>query len=219
MDRSHARNLASALVASFAMISAFPSLCEAQQVTTLEPVPVEALAPVQVAPMPYQPAMESYAPSDRPVRLRRTVTPYEGGPIPEGAQRSTRANVAMIAGGAATLGVGYVAAVVGWFGSISCYGFFECRSASGWLFVPLVGPWLALTDRSPDTTATALYVADGLAQVGGLALMIAGAALRHDVLVTTSLADNRRARTPSASWNIAPVTGNGQHGLAVFGSF
>lgn len=218
-------------VSLFAAATLLPAVAAAQTApaetvpaTTLAPVPVAVLAPVQIAPPQYDPmAMQPYPPPGFRPRTRTMVEPYHGGDIPFGSELTTRGNTAMIAAGAASLGITWLGSVVGWFASIRCGGFFSCSSASGWLWLPAAGPWLALAD--PATTSdpgfTALIVADGIMETASIALMIAGGSLRQQVVVTRTLADNRGARRepPAATWAIAPLTGNGQHGLMATGTF
>lgn len=91
------------------------------------------------------------------------------------------------------------------------------------LYVPVVGPWLALNDR-PDcpienedcdmeTTKKVLLVADGVLQAGGVVTMVAG---------LLSPTEHRVIRRPAMSQkgvHISPTAAGGNAGFTVFGRF
>ena len=89
------------------------------------------------------------------------------------------------------------------------------------LYVPVVGPWLALNDR-PDcpverescdmeTTKKVLLVADGVLQAGGVVTMIAG---------LLSPTEHRVIRRPMASKTVTvSPTAGGNPGISLFGQF
>ena len=90
------------------------------------------------------------------------------------------------------------------------------------LYVPVVGPWLALNDR-PDcpveqescdmeTTKKVLLVADGVLQAGGVVTMIAG------LLSPTEHRVIRRTPVVSKKVNVSPSAG-GNPGITLFGHF
>ena len=92
------------------------------------------------------------------------------------------------------------------------------------LYVPVVGPWLALNDYGNDcpielpqcddeTTTKVLLVADGVFQAAGVVTMVSGL-LRpsyHKRVIRTSSADRVRVRPT--------VVGRGGSGLMVFGTW
>jgi hypothetical protein len=91
------------------------------------------------------------------------------------------------------------------------------------LYVPVVGPWLALSDRGScdvslsrcdhETTAKVLLVADGVFQAAGLIGMLDGVfqPSSHRVLQRTAKVDTKI--------HVTPTVANGDPGLAVFGKF
>lgn len=90
------------------------------------------------------------------------------------------------------------------------------------LYVPVVGPWLALNDR-PDcpveqescdmeTTKKVLLVADGVLQAGGVITMVAG------LLSPTEHRVIRRPNYVSKKVNVSPSAG-GNPGITLFGHF
>jgi len=90
------------------------------------------------------------------------------------------------------------------------------------LFVPVVGPWLALNDRGScditlskcdnETTAKVLLVADGVFQAAGIIGMLDGVLQPSSHRVIARTADTKVHVTPT-------YMGNGGQGLAVFGHF
>ena len=90
------------------------------------------------------------------------------------------------------------------------------------LYVPVVGPWLALNDR-PDcpveqescdmeTTKKVLLVADGVLQAGGVVSMIAG------LLSPTEHRVIRRTPVVTRKVHVSPSAG-GSPGITLFGHF
>jgi glutamate mutase epsilon subunit len=51
------------------------------------------------------------------------------------------------------------------------------------LFVPVVGPFIAIGTLEAEGLGTALLMLDGIGQVGGLAMLIAGVAAKKSVFV------------------------------------
>jgi len=90
------------------------------------------------------------------------------------------------------------------------------------LYVPVVGPWLALNDRGScditlskcdnETTAKVLLVADGVFQAAGIIGMLDGVLQPSSHRVIARTADTKVHVTPT-------YMGNGGQGLAVFGHF
>ncbi|MBS1118977.1 MAG: hypothetical protein H6Q90_1205 [Deltaproteobacteria bacterium] len=93
------------------------------------------------------------------------------------------------------------------------------------LYVPVVGPWLALNDRGScpitrhacdhETTLKVLYVADGVFQGAGVLTMLAGllTPAQHRVDLRTTARDKKLHVTPTA------VGLHSDPGVAVFGRF
>jgi hypothetical protein len=119
----------------------------------------------------------------------------------------------LIGGGLAVLGISYG------FSAMSAALWPEVPG-SDWLYAPLIGPWAALAQSGcssddPDCSAIVyvrgvLYVLDGLAQAGGLALIGEG------VFMTTEAVGEA---PPKASWTIAPMAGSDRAGLTAVGTF
>lgn len=90
------------------------------------------------------------------------------------------------------------------------------------LYVPLVGPWLALNDRGDcdllrqscdhETTAKVLLIADGIFQAAGVIGMLDG-------IFQPSTHRIVRHRSLDTSIHVTPATVHGDPGVAVFGRF
>jgi hypothetical protein len=121
----------------------------------------------------------------------------------------------MLFSGIGTLGVSYGAAAI--VAATSDLG------ADHRLFVPVVGPWLALSDRGPcgvgaprscnaATTDKVLIVADGVFQALG-SLLIVESFLNPETRTET------RVRAADTHISVAPTFGANGYGLAAFGNF
>jgi hypothetical protein len=126
------------------------------------------------------------------------VLPYRPGfPIPQGYHAESRPSSGLVITGGLTFGLAYVTAL-----GIAFSEKFE--NGAGWLAVPLIGPWGAISKRSYKCPATAMDVAaarrcfndaydeattiailagDGVVQTFGVALFIAGLANQTHELV------------------------------------
>jgi hypothetical protein len=97
--------------------------------------------------------------------------PYLGGDIPKGAHIETRPDMAYVATGVSVLGSAYITSLI--YGLSTCSAQMKCRPGSGWLYLPLAGPFIT-SAQSPTTGGQALAAFDGGVQVLGLALTIVG---------------------------------------------
>lgn len=128
----------------------------------------------------YDPQREMEQGLHPPLRYRY----IEGTPLPEGYHIEHRANRGLVGGGVALFAVPYL---VGAFGAISLQG----EGSSGWLGIPLVGPWLALGQResscgeigepSPggfdcfvDSAGSGLLITSGVMQAVGVGMITLG---------------------------------------------
>ncbi len=111
-----------------------------------------------------------------------------------------------------------------WFVSAMVATAVEQDNETEWLYIPLAGPWVTLAARdyagngcrdtvlfecskarSEDTYATVGLVLDGLIQAGGLAVFIAGLAVRRERSVPV--------------FTVAPLPVQSGAGLQALGSF
>jgi len=145
----------------------------------------------------------------------------EGAAIPPGYEPDTRVRKGLLIGGLVTFGVA-------WLGSAAAASYLieeerygdrtfqvgdddgEEYPAAAALYVPVVGPFVAIGTMDPNKRITAALVADGVVQVGGVAMALAGLVFQEKVLV----------RSNAASVTVAPTVGTrGAGGLSVSGSF
>jgi hypothetical protein len=185
----------------------------------MEPQPPDTVPSAPVEPPPIQPTVYydgRVLPPDmrRPPRYRYV----EGTPLPEGYHIETRANRGLVIGGVATFGIPYL---IGTFGTLSVLG----DGNSGWLAIPIAGPWITLANRrtncgeigepSPggfecfaDEAGNGLLIASGVLQAVGTAMIALGLASTREYAV----ADH-------AKLHITPIASpKGDFGLVVGGT-
>jgi hypothetical protein len=143
----------------------------------------------------------------------------EGDPIPPGYGTTTTFHKGLVIAGAVTLGAMWVASIAAYAMLIEEDDRVTFDDGSGnfvtieddaeerWapLVVPVVGPFIAI-GTSEDTSAAPYLVIDGVAQVGGLTMLIVGLVMKKEKLVWVG------------DLEIAPLVGR-QNGVAVGGSF
>jgi hypothetical protein len=96
---------------------------------------------------------------------------YEGGKIPMGSFIEKRPNYVFVATGVSILGAAYAASLVT--AVAMCGPGMDCSRGSGWLYLPVVGPFVTAA-MAPTTGGQALAAFNGGVQVIGASLAIAG---------------------------------------------
>ncbi len=177
--------------------------------TTLPGQPYLVVDPATGRTMP----VITYGPMLRP---RPAVLPYvEGAPVPRGYVLEEYHPRGLIIGGTVTLAVLY-----GLSFAVASTNF---SSENGWFAVPVIGPfgWLAtrktptcnnttdVTCNSDDSGNRALAAFDGMGQVAGAAMLIAGLAITRKHLILVNPQD----------LVVAPYTSSTGSGLRLFGRF
>jgi hypothetical protein len=128
------------------------------------------------------------------------ILPYRDGlPIPPGYRVEHRPANGLVAGGLASLSLAYGAAIV-----VAASDNF--KNGTGWLLLPVVGPWAAIGARSYHCTndplkaqqcihgafnqvqTIAVLSADAVVQATGALLFLAGLGSGQDELIRTQLA-------------------------------
>jgi len=99
------------------------------------------------------------------------AVPYEGGAIPENAYIEKRANLAFIGAGVGIFSASYAGALI--YALSTCSAQESCRQGSGFLYIPIVGPFITMA-TAPTTGGAALAGFDGGVQVLGAALTLVG---------------------------------------------
>ncbi len=159
------------------------------EVTTVSPPPPPPQVTV-VKPPPPKPTNTYVVPS---------LVPYEGGKIPADARLTSQPNMALIGAGLAVLGVSYVPSV--FTAAIACPPQADCTATRGvgWLYLPVVGPFITAA-MATSTGGAALAAFDGVVQVSGAALVIAGLVAQKKFVMW---------QDKSASLTVTPGAGNG----------
>ena len=197
------------------------------------PTPAPVVAP-PVAPMPPPSAARRLPPARAPystydarsaVDTRPPVLPYyDGLPVPPGYKVVTHPATGIIAGGLIGFSAAYGAGIV----VGATQGF---KNASGWLAMPVAGPWLAVAERKYEQCKTSTveqaracvqhavgevqfitFVAvDGVFQLATAFLTLAGALSSRDELIREDL-------VPKVSL-LPPSPGRREWALSVQGRF
>lgn len=188
------------IVSALTGLLCFPAVASAQPgattTTTTTTVQVEGAPTPTTAPALPNPA--TYVPAE-----------------PEYEEVRDSMDAPMFTSGALVFGASYA-------GSVIVAGHDSSRG-NNHLYVPVVGPWLALNDRGScdpaksscdhDTTAKVLLVADGIFQAAGVLGMING------LLSPTSHRIVRHTAKRETNVHLLPTFTNGSPGLAALGKF
>jgi hypothetical protein len=126
--------------------------------------------------------------------------------------QETRPNADLIGGGIALFGLTYGTSII--------VGAQSDRTSDQYLFVPVVGPWMALATRDPcfemcgpgEAVSRVLLVTDGLLQGVGV-LQILGGFIFPETRTVTRLAEVPRGV------HVAPSVGPRMVGLTAYGAF
>ena len=127
--------------------------------------------PVTPAPMPRVVEASSSDAPDADGYVAPHFVPYRGGDIPKNAHIETKANLGLVGAGASIGGGVYFISLV--YALSTCGAQMDCRAGSGWLYVPIVGPFITAA-QSPTSGGAALAAFDGSVQVLGAVLAVAG---------------------------------------------
>lgn len=100
-----------------------------------------------------------------------TIVPYVGGGIPADATIVTKPNTPLIGAGAGLFAASYAGALI--YALSTCSAQESCRQGSGFLYIPIVGPFITMA-TAPTTGGAALAGFDGGVQVLGAALTLVG---------------------------------------------
>lgn len=135
---------------------------------------------------------------------------YEGGKIPFGSSIEKRPNLAFVVTGTTILGTAYAASLIT--AVAMCGPGMECSKGAGWLYLPIVGPFVTAA-MAPTTGGQALAAFNGGVQVLGASLAIAGFVAQKRFVVWQDKTASLKI-TPNAG--VAPATA-GQQAAATGG--
>lgn len=176
--------------------------------TYASPVPSPGYAPGYAAPYDSW-TSPGYAPPQRVIGPHIIADWSEGEPIPPGYHESTRMRKGLVIAGAVLFGTTYLlSALVGAIVT-DC----QCGGTATALLIPGAGPFVEL-GQSNSATGSFSLVLDGLSQVGGLAMFIAGLAVPRTVLVRDDYASSSGFHL-----TVSPIVGPGQRGMGLVGTF
>ena len=137
----------------------------------------------------------------------RIITDWDDSrPVPAGYHPETRVRKGLVIGGAVMFGAMYLLT------ALTAAAVSDASSGSsnvGALYSPGAGPFIFMSQSSSATGTFALAV-DGVVQIGGLAMFIAGLAAPRNVLVRNDLGLNL---------HFTPVIGRDRSGMALAGTF
>jgi hypothetical protein len=134
----------------------------------------------------------------------RVITSWdESQPIPPGYRAEERMRKGLVIGGAVTFGTMYLFTALG---AAICS---DAGSTCGALYVPAIGPFIQMA-QSSSATGAFLLAFDGVVQVGGLAMLIAGIAAPKTVLVRNDVGFELK---------LSPIISRDHQGLGVVGRF
>lgn len=135
-----------------------------------------AQATAQPLPSNDELAVRAPTPEQPPGQLGpQAVRPYrEGVPVPAGFHVESSFHTALLASGAALLVSGYGLAAVAARAELDLGSAEGGPPNHGPLYAPLIGPFIAAAGDGWSGGGRAAFIADGLVQAGGMALMMLG---------------------------------------------
>ena len=164
-----------------------------------------------VAPMQQQ-TQPTYIPQSVAMSGPREIRDYDEDTQrpPAGYHPEKRIRKGLVIGGAVTFGIMYLfSAMAAAIDADTSRGYGERHSTLGALWVPVAGPFVQMA-RTQSSTGNFFLAIDGIAQLGGAAMLIGGFAAPKTVLVRDDLAK---------IW-IAPTRiGKDGYGLGMNGAF
>lgn len=165
----------------------------------------------------YYPPPGGYTYNPPTPQFTTRTEPYNGGPIPEGATLKTERSKGLLIAGGVTFGALYFGSIV--YALAACPPGKEagdCPSNSGWLYVPVIGPFATAADSNASFGGRNLAIFDGVFQLLGAATFIYAMAASKEVLEFREPA--RRAAAPSrktASVRVSPIAPGAQVGASI----
>jgi hypothetical protein len=140
----------------------------------------------------------------QPVPPPRTLPYDEGQAVPPGYHVEERARRGLVIAGTVTFGSAYLISILGASSAVAS----DDNSSDDFapLFIPVAGPFITLGTAEDADGVAPIFILDGIAQVGGLALLIAGLAAQESILV----------RNPEVATGMVPDVSLGQRSTATW---
>jgi hypothetical protein len=142
-------------------------------------------------------------PSTGPTGPRVITSWDESQPIPPGYRTEERMRKGLVIGGAVTFGTMYLLTALG---AAICS---DAGGTCGALYVPAIGPFIQMGQSSTATGGFFLAL-DGVVQLGGVAMLIAGIAAPKTVLVRNDV---------GFELHFAPIISRDHTGMGLVGRF
>lgn len=149
----------------------------------------------------------------------------EGADIPPGYVKDTRVRKGLVIAGAVTFGTTWLLSSLAATAMIdgdeqqTAYDQYQSGGSvrreekgipdAAALYIPLVGPFVAIRTLHAEGGGTAMLLLDGVAQIAGFSMFVAGLAAKRTVLV----------RSPEATLALAPASVGAHAGTSLVGSF
>jgi hypothetical protein len=175
----------------------------------------QAAQPPAAQPPPpgYYPPPPYYGPASGYDARPEELDYDEGDPIPAGYEQDTKIRKGLVIAGAVTFGTTWLFSVAGASILISarenCSGCFYSEGEAAVLYIPVFGPPIAIATLGADTAGATVLIVDGIAQAGGLTMLIVGLAARKNYL----------RRVGDGDWTVTPIAGAAMTGVSLSGSF
>ncbi len=198
-----------------AFLAASTSLLVLAATTTARAQEQVTVVPQEQPPAPWSP---TYVRGTGP-RVIKDWSPDQ--PIPPGYHPSERVRLWAVITGASLTATAYAVAVLGGLvteaNTDGCNGVDAtngCYRSEGELFIPVLGPLIALT-RSGNAPGMYTFDAiDGVVQIGGVVMLALGVAIPKTILVRDDVASAHGVQL-----SLVPVLGHGRSGLGLAGTF
>lgn len=141
----------------------------------------------------------------------KTMDYEEGDPIPPGYHRETSIRKGLVIGGAVTFGTLYLVS------ALTAAAVSDLSGGEDFvpLYIPVAGPFVTIGTSDAPAGGAVLLAVDGVAQAGGLAMLILGLAVPRDELVRNDVGGTDLRLTPVFGKDAASNTWSG---LGVAGS-
>jgi hypothetical protein len=139
-------------------------------------------------PTPMQQTTQgTYVPQSVAMSGPRVIRDWQDGdPVPEGYHITQRTRTGLVVGGAVTFGVLYIISVMGAAIVHDANNSLGGTDNADALFIPGVGPFVQMT-KTTSASGNVFNAIDGIAQCGGLAMLLVGLTNPRNVLVRNDL--------------------------------
>lgn len=129
----------------------------------------------------------------------------EGDPIPPGYHRETSIRKGLVIGGAVTFGAMYL------FSALTAAAVSDTSESDDFapLFIPVAGPFVTIGTSNAPAAGAVILAIDGIAQAGGLAMLIIGLTVQSDELVRNDVGSQRIRVVPVGGKDVANETWSG----------